>query len=271
MFKKSQHGWRLLKQSSTIFKKYPKLIVLPTIGRGFFLLLVIGISILGWAIKKGHIDWQKVTTGQAILIYAALLFILFWGNVITAFFDAVLMICLKDYQQNRELSLTASFKQAGHLFRKILYWTFIQLTIGKILPFFHDKLMQKPYFRQLLSGLQWRYATYIVFPLLIEKSASPLAAIRDSSQIMQPLLQERPLVHNFSYFWVSVLIRLIILLPSLSFTLAGSIITIFGLTVISIAQHGLMIVLQYALYYYITTHQICKDFNPDDISTALAA
>src|ERR1700722_7131291 len=107
LFKKSKLGWRLLSQARKIFKDEKKLWLLPLIGRGFFFLILLAISLLVWEIRSG--GWYpKLTLKDFLLIYLIVLIALWIGNIVSAYFNAALVFCLKDYQQQQPISLKSA-------------------------------------------------------------------------------------------------------------------------------------------------------------------
>lgn len=64
LFKKSQLGWRLLCSSLKVFRQHKKWLVLPFIGSGLFFSITSAIVALGWALRTGIIDYNRLTSAQ---------------------------------------------------------------------------------------------------------------------------------------------------------------------------------------------------------------
>ena len=120
LFKKSQLGLRLMQQSLKVFQEQKKLLILPLIGRSFFFLVLCATSFLVWTIRIGKIDYQQLSTREILIGYAILLLAFFLANILSTYFNTVLVFSLNQYDRGEKPQF--KFAEAAQRLKAIVLW-----------------------------------------------------------------------------------------------------------------------------------------------------
>ncbi len=276
MFKKSQLGWRLAKQSLSILYKLKNAWFLIFFARGIYFLIAMGITLTLWKLKAEGMNFSEISTKILIISYLVILGALFIGNLISSYFDSALMDALLQYDAGINVTARRALKAANKRLWKSTAWISFRLTAGLFLILFFNQLNKIRWIRNLTSGLTWSYASFLVLPLIINEGYNILPAIYHSSRIIKENTSLNPKT-NFSLTLLFLIARLICLLPSLvgfftdnSFLFyLGTVISLLMLLLLTVLAHAIMLAIQQAIYQLLGNNLLPRDFNQKDISEAM--
>lgn len=277
LFKKSQHGWRLLKQGTALLAEQKKIWILPLIGRGFFFLLLVALSLVTWSIRSGMVDYRSLSGKEIFWGYVIILLILWMGNLVSAYYNAAFTACLLQLERGEKMSLWAGMRAADRRFWTILSWIVMHFTFGFVVTAFRNKLTQVEQINRWLCGLRWPFACFLFQPLIINEPAGFFKTLQRSSELISQSVGKNPSV-NFSYMLLSLMMRLVSTLPvvigfhlhqplwiaiggTLSFMLLLGVVTFFN---------GISVTILYAYYQFLAHGKTVRHFQTQDIATILA-
>lgn len=276
LFKKSQHGWRLMGQSLKVMQAQKKLWIFPLIGRGFFFAIIVATTLMVWALRAGKIDYQALSSAQVLWGYIVLLLLLWFANGFSAFFNAAFIACLIQKENGATVSVRKGLQVATSRLSTIGIWILAHFTLGIFLMIFRSKFTQSGRVNQLLSGLNWAFATYLLLPVIINERTDFLQSLQRSSQLMHDFAGANPKV-NYSFTGVSLILRLLCLIPLFTgevinqsvWIIAGIVIT--GLLLLSVMMifNAVYVLIPQGLYQYMAHGKITHDFKADDLATAI--
>ncbi len=275
LFKKSKLGLRLLRQSGRVFREEKKLWLLPLIGRGFFFLILVTISFLVWKIRSGDL-YSKLTLGDFLIIYLIVILALWIGNIISTYFNAALISGLKQYEQHQLVSLKIALTQAWSHLWGIFIMILAYFTVGAWAALFRNRSSTTSRFNKLLLGLPWIFASFFVSTLVTDTNRSYFQNLRRSSQLMFDIAGSQP-QFNFSFFWISIVLRFISFVPMLIglqlhqsiWRIFGTVLTFFILLLVAVFFNGVNVTLHYALYQYFAYGKTFKNFQSTDLAESI--
>lgn len=276
LFKKSQRGWRLMRQGLAILQENKSLIILSLIGRGFFFLMITAMMVMAWLIRSGKIDYNSLTSSEVWAGYGVLVLALWIGNIMTGYFNAALTACLLQYVNGQSVNLKQSLRIAWRRFWIIFLSIFAHFTLGFVVMIFHGQFNESGRINRLLSGLNWRFATLLMAPLIINEPMDFLPTLQRSSQLMYDFAGKNP-QFNFSCSYLSLFLRALCTLPMivglhidtpLGIT-AGLVATFFLLLGVAVLFNATFVVISQALYQQIAHHKTIAHFCTQDLTAAI--
>jgi hypothetical protein len=276
VFKKTQHGWRLLRSSAAVLRERGQLLILAFLARIFFFSVILLIAVTVWLVRTGKIDYQQITSAQIWMGYGIIIILLWIGNIISAYFNAALLAGV--LVAPSQLSLKSVIATANRRFWVILLWILIHFSFGIFVTFFRKKIAENRRVNQLLSGLSWTFATFLLPPLLIDQPVGFKQSLQHSSQLMRDFAGDQPKI-NYSFTWISLISRGVSFIPLLVglqtnnslWIIISLIITILLLLSITVMQNALFNILNQALYQYIANKKTLPHFHTIDLATAITS
>lgn len=270
LFKKSQHGWRLMRSGWNYFQQRKKLLVLPAVGRGIFFLIVSALGLLVWAMRTGKIDYNHWPTGKLISVYVVMFVALWLANIVSMYWNAALTASLRTEEQD-------GIRTAGRCFPVIFNYIIVHFAFGVANLIFRKKIKESPWVNRLLSGLNWVYATFLFPTVLVNEPAGLQATLQRSSSLMKNFAGKNPRI-NYSFFWVGLGCRFLAFIPSIigyqinkpTWIVAGVTLTYLLLLAIAIIFNALHTVILQALYEYIAHGKTMRHFQTNDLATAIS-
>lgn len=278
MFKKSQLGWRLTKQSLAILYKMKNIWLLVFLGRGIYFLIALGITLTLWGLKLKGIDINTIPTKILLFSYLLMLLCLLIGNIFSTYFNSAVMDALLQYDAEMKVSARSAINIANRRFWKTLSWINFQLTAGLFFILLFNQLMKVRRLHHWVAGLSWRYATFLVLPLIINENYHVFSAVFYSSRILKENVSEDPKI-NFSLGIVFFLVRLLSLIPaiigyflkskSIFFYYGGIVITFLLLLFLTVLTNAILLTIQHAIYQWLGNHKMPKGFKAEDITQTM--
>ena len=277
LFKKSQHGWRLLRQSLAYFQRHKKLLILPLIGRGFFFMVFGGMGLVFWAMRSKKIDYYHWSGKEILLFYAAILLAALLANMVSSYFSGTLIVCMRQNENGAKTDLSASLRAAKQRLGVIFYAILANFTLNIIAMIFRGKFKESDRLGQLLSGLNWAWAYFLVFPLIMNETAGFLPSLQRSSQLMRHFAGKNPQIH-YTFAWLSLALRLLCSIPMIAgfltgqtvWSMVGSVITVLLYLGIAVILNGTSVIISQAFYQYIAHGKTITNFQTTDLATAIS-
>lgn len=275
-FPLSKRGWRLMKQSSSLLTEHPKLLLLSFIARAIHYALFSGVLILALYLVANDVDLNNYLWWQITLFYLAALCVFFIANFSSVLVQAILSVCVMQYQQNKHPKITQGLAAACRRFWPLFLWLLFYSTVGLfIIRPFQKKLNQTQWMQRWLHGMDFYYANYLVNPVIMHQACGPIAAISQSSQLMNRYAGINP-KRNYSFTLLAIAIRLIAAIPlfiglylgETHLIITGSGISILCFLLIGTWLSATEVTLRNAIYEYITTQKIPLYFNEQDLKQA---
>lgn len=275
LFKKSQHGWRLIRQSLAVLAERKKLLIWPLIGRGFFLLIVFAIMTMVWVIRSGKISYTQLTSTEVCWGYIVVIAALWIGNGASAFCSAAFLAGL--LQPKKQIDLTASWRTAMHQSLAVIAWVLAHFTAGFVITVFRKKFSGANRINTLLSGLSWGFATFLIFPVIISEHTGFMRSLQRSSQLIADYAGVQPQL-NYSSTWLSIGLRIISIIPLLIGDYLGTPLSIAigisctAMLLLAVAAlfNAAFTIVQQALYQYLAHKQTLMHFCSEDLATAIS-
>lgn len=276
LFKKSQHGWRLLRQSMALLAEQKKIWILSLIGRGFFLLLITALSVLVAFIRSGVIDYRTLSEREILWGYVVMLAVLWLGNIAISYFNAALTATLVKIENSEPVSLSAALKVADWRFGTIFSWIIAHFTFGGVVAVFRSKLSESKRINYLLSGLSWPFASYLFPPLIITEPAGFFSTLRRSSELISQPFGQNPRL-NYSNAFLSLSLRIVAMVPLTIglhlqrpiWIILGAVISFLMILVISVVFNAASVAILYAFYEFLAHDKTIRHFKTQDIATLL--
>ena len=277
LFKKSQHGWRLIQQSMAVFAEQKKIWLLSLASRVFFLMLITALSVLLALIRWGIIDYRTLSQKEILWGYVVVIIVLWLGNLASTYFNVAMTAGLVKIEKGEKVSLSNVLDIADRHFGIILSYIIVHYAFGGIITFFRNKLTQSKRINALLSGLNWTFASFLFLPLIINEPAGFFATLRRSSELISRSFGQNPRIHA-SHLFLSLLLRIIGMIPliiglhlhgALWITLGGAISFLIILTV-AVIFNAMSVTTVYAFYEFLAHGKTIRHFKTQDIATLLS-
>ncbi len=278
MFKKSQLGWRLTKQSLAILYQLKNIWLLIFFGRGIYFLIALVFTLVLWDLKMKGIALNTIPTKILLFSYLLMLLCLLIGNILSTYFNSAVMDALLQYDAEMKVSARSAITMANRRFWKTLSWINFYLTASLFFILLFNQFMKIRRFHYWVAGLRWRYATLLVLPLIVNENYHIFSAVFYSSHILKENVSEDPKM-NFSLGILIQLARLICIAPavigyflqdkSISFYYGGIVVTILLLLLLTVLTNAILLTLQQAIYQWLGNHKIPRDFKTEDITQSM--
>lgn len=274
LFSKTQHGWRLMRQSLKAFKSQKKLLILPLMGRSFIFLTILACLLLIWSIRTGMLDYNKFSVEEILWGYVIIFSAFFLANVLSFYFNTALTFCLIQYEQNQTPAIMQNLSLSLRRIWAIFCWLAMHFTFGLLAMLAPQKFKKN----RMLSGLKWSSATLLV-PALIVNEPNPLFKnIKRSSQLIKTHCGEKPKI-NYSQALIFIIARTLALVPAIiAYSTRDKFWIILGITVtailifiVMVLQNAVSVVLSQGLYEYLAHKKTVLHFKAEDLSTAISA
>jgi len=177
---KMQRGWRLTRESWSVVRLRPGLLVIPAVS--FLATAVAAVVLLGpWSLDViDHHSRERMFVDAAICAYPF--------TLISTFCNVAFALLAAAVIDGRRMTVGEAFAGARSRLGAIALWALIATVVGTALR----GLEQLPAVGGLagravewLAGLLWSLATFFVVPVLALEDASAPAALRRSAQTIR--------------------------------------------------------------------------------------
>lgn len=287
---KIARGWALTKQSGQVLLNDKQLLVFPILSSAALMLVLATFAV---PLAFG-VDWHTVvqnarssgkgTGGRPQVVleswYYAVLFAYYFANFfVITFFNSALIACALNRFDGKDSSVGSGLGIAVSRLPQILAWTAVAATVGVVLQAIQERVGWLGKIVVGLIGMAWAIATYFVVPVLVVENIGPIASIRRSVEILKRTWGES-LVANLGVGIITSLavllafvpllagVALLIAMKSIWFVVAGGIVSLVAIILISLISSTLKGILLAATYRYAATGEVPVGFDPAMLSQA---
>lgn len=279
MFDKITNTWRVMGASWNVLQKNKRLLLFPLLSGICWLLVVASFVVPVLVTGTWHPPKSTATESQQFLYYGIIFLFYFCNYFVIIFFNAATTACAVRSLKGESTTLMDGLREAGNCLHLILGWTLVSATVGLLLKTIENRSEKVGRIVVGLLGVAWSVVSYLVVPILVIERKSPLAALKDSTRLVQNTWGAQ-VVGGLSFG----LLNLLFLLPAflliglgiVAAGTAGSTITLaicFGLAVVWFLVVGLVAsvlqnIFRTALYLYTRDGQVAG-FTNDMLAGAL--
>lgn len=172
-FRRLKTGWALTKDSFTVLRGRPDLLLFPLIS-GIAGLLYIGLLFAGSYVLE---LFESQVTGAVVL------FLFYFGtSFVAAFFNAGLTYCTREAFEGRHASVTQGLAEAWTHKGPLFAFAFISATVGLLLRAIEnqDNLVAK--IAATIFSVAWSIIAYFVVPVIVFEDVGVFEMFERSGQ-----------------------------------------------------------------------------------------
>lgn len=180
MFASFATGYQLAKQSLSVLRSEPQIVIFPIISSIALILVILSFVPL-FALSSGGI-YHRFQTWQGFVLLFLFYFVQY---LIITFFNVGLITCAYMRLTGAKPSIGAGFQNALYHLDQIVIWALIAASVGTILRTLSDQ--SHPIGRLLIGliGVAWSLLTYFVVPIIIFENVNAFRAIPESASLFK--------------------------------------------------------------------------------------
>jgi hypothetical protein len=252
-------GLVLTKDSLTVIRHYPKLLVFPLLSG------VAGLAFLGlfFGLTVGFLEFElnAVTGGLLLVVYLGLTFI-------SSFFSAALVHQARQCFEDQPVSLRAGVAAAWEQAAPIFVWSLIAATVGLLINAIENSDSLPARIVGSLFGLAWTVLTFLVIPVIVFERTSTVEMFKRSGGLFKQTWGETP-ISLLAVTLVSALVAIPVALVGLAVAQAGLAPVGIGVILVGVLlgfliSQTLQGVVKTALYVYATEGKTPEEFGDLD-------
>ena len=261
-FDRLSTGWKISMNSFKVLKENKQLIVFPILS-GISLLLILGsfvtvvLAAAGWDVDAVHEPGETTSILYVFLYYLVNYFVV-------VFFNTALVHCSRLYFHGEEVTIEKGLRFSMSRIGVIFAWSMFAATVGTVLRLIAENAGWLGKVIIGLIGVVWSIATFFVVPVIAYENAGPLEAFKRSSQLMKEKWGES-IGAGFSFGLVQIAALIVVGVPlfiigALIHPVAGVILAVLGLLLVSAAISAAQTIFISAVYHNVTGDPV-KHFN----------
>lgn len=272
-------GWALAVQSWRVLMLDKALLVFP-LASGISCLLVMASFVAGaWA---SGIVGKQGSAGNA-LVWALIFAWYFINYFIIVFFNSGLVACAMVRFRGGNPTVKDGLRAARERIAQIAAWALLAATVGVTLKIIEGRVKFVVQIVTALLGAAWTIATYFAVPVLVVEKIGPIDAARRSVTIIKQFWGES-IVSNVGVGLLTFLAVVFLVIPtgvaaavlavnmsSLAVGLAGVVLTLVLLILVSLVGSALNSIVLSALYLYATEGEVPQAFEAAQLQEAFVA
>lgn len=216
MFGKISNTFGVMCAAWNVLQKNKQLLIFPLLS-GICWLLVVGSFVLPVVLTK---SWRPPTAAatqtQQVLYYGVIFLFYLCNYFVIIFFNAATTACAVRSLQGQAAGLGDGLREAGNCLHLILGWALVSATVGLLLKTIENRSEKIGQIVVSLLGVAWSVVSYLVVPILVIERKSPIAALKDSTRLVQKTWGAQ-VVGGFSFG----LINFLLILPAFLIVLLG--------------------------------------------------
>lgn len=174
-------GKQLLDATWELLRQDRELIVLPLVGS------VLGVVAAAILFVPGYgVGW--LIAGQRegdVAYYAGGAFAALAATIVAVYFQAALVIGANERADGGSPTVRSCLRATWQHKWQILGWSVLTATIGTLLSFVQERLGFVGFVTNLVGGLAWSIATFVVVPVLVAEDVGPATAVKRSAQVLR--------------------------------------------------------------------------------------
>lgn len=197
MTEKFKRSWELTKQSWSVLREEPRLLVLPVISAALSLATIISFFIPAVVLMSVFVQNQTGVANhspkdtQVHPGFWALMFVVYFLTFgITTFFNAALIFCALAKFRGEPVSLRAGLAAAAGRWKQIIAWSLLNATVGVVLQMLKEKADWLGRLVLGFAGLAWTIMTFFSVPVLVVEGVGPVDAVKRSVELHKKIWGE---------------------------------------------------------------------------------
>ena len=259
-----RRGWQLMRQSATVLRQDPELLVLPLVG----LVGALAIDAALWALLVRRMPEARDVRASAWWRVLPLLVV---GSIVPTFTNTALVAAAGQRLDGQDPTLRSSLRVAWRRWPQILGWTLLSGVVALVLQLLVERLKLAGRVAQLTIGLSWALATFFVIPVLVFEPVGVTDAVKRSAELfMERWGEEATLMGGLGVVSVVAVLPLLVIGSVVApFAPAvGISIMVVGTLAVMIATGALSGVYTTALYRYALDGTASGPFTPASLEAS---
>jgi hypothetical protein len=174
-------GKQLLSATWALLRQDRELIALPLVGSVFGVVAAVILFVpgygLGWLVdgrREGDVAY-----------YAGAAFAGLAATIVGVYFQAALVIGANERASGGDPTVRSCLRAAWRHKWQILAWSVLTATVGTLLRAVQERLGFLGFIANLVGGLAWSIATFVVVPVLVAEDVGPVTAVKRSAQVLR--------------------------------------------------------------------------------------
>jgi hypothetical protein len=196
MFERIGKGWALAKESWTVLKFDPELLVFPAVSGVACLLVLASFAVPLWFTGYIEVLSNNEDAFRDPLAWVIGFAFYFVNYFVIVFFNSALVACAVIRFRGGDPTLADGFRAAMSRLPQIAGWAAVSATVGIILKAIESRSEKLGQIVVGLLGTAWSIATYFVVPVLVVEKLGPVDAAKRSVAILKKAWGES-IVANF--------------------------------------------------------------------------
>lgn len=270
--------WSMMSACSGILREEKSLLIFPFISGTACLLLLASFAIPLY--HTGH--WQPpartAEPAQQVLYYSVLFLFYALNYFIVVFFNACVVAWAMIRMKGGNPTIGDGFRAAITRLPVIVGWAVVSATVGLLLRIIEDRSEKVGRFVAGLLGAGWTVVSFLVVPILVVENMSPLAALKESTQLLKKTWGEQ-LAGNFSFGLIFALLALpgiaAVILAAMSgkaaVLIACIVLAVLYLIGLGMVQSTLQSIFQAVVYLYARNGQLPEGFDAELLGNAMSS
>lgn len=268
--------WSLMSACWQILRKDKELLLFPLMSGVCCLLLLASFAVPLYLTGGWHPPRTDADAMRQVLYYGTLFLFYVCNYFVVIFFNCAMVACATIRMGGGDPGVSDGFRAAAARLPVIAGWALVSATVGLVLRIIEERSERVGRFVSGLLGMGWTLVSFLVVPILVVENRSPLAALKESTQLLRKTWGEQ-LVGNFSFgllfFFLGIPAFALIVLGALAGS-AAALVTAIVLAVIylmalALVQSALQSIFQAAVYLYARRGEVPEGFEKEYLSGAM--
>lgn len=262
-------SWLLAKQSWRVLMLDKELLVFPLLsGIACFLVLA---SFVAGVFATGNFQDEKAQSDATLWVLG---FIYYFVNYfVIVYFNSALVACAMIRFQGGDPTVADGLRAATARLPQILAWVLLAATVGILLRAIQERFELLGRIVIAAIGAAWTIATYFIVPVLVVEKLGPFDAVKRSAMLMKQTWGESLLSHVgigaatslIGFLGVLLIgaasVALAVKTAGLGALIAGGVVIVAFLVLVTLVSSALTTVVLSALYLYAAQKKVPQAFD----------
>ncbi len=280
MFETLKRSYNLFKQSFSVLRSNPTLVLFPLLSLVCVTIATFGVGVVGLVTGSFGIGGEDGFTGLGVLL---ILLFYFSTYFFTIYFQVALVACVKRYLEGGKPTLGHGVQEASARLGAIVSWAIIAASVGLLLRILEEVARRNTQgFGRFIAemiigmlGMAWSLLTFFVIPILAYDRVGGVEALKRSGSVVKRRWGEAVVGGTGIglVMWVVGLVVIVVLggIGFIALSSGGTAGLVVGLVFIALAVLALLVAITLTaalqsiyttvLYTYATTGQAGSHFS----------
>src|SRR5690606_9602013 len=237
IFDKIRYTWSLMGASWQVLRMDKEMLLYPLLSGICCLIVLASFAIPVFATGAYEPPGEDANVAQHVLYYGLIFLFYLVNYFVIAFFNTAIIAAAIHRMQGGDPTFVWGINEALKRVHLILGWALVSATVGLILRAIEERSGKFGQIVSSIAGVAWTLVTFLVVPVLVVQNKGPLAAVKESGQLLRRTWGEQ-LVGNFSFGLVFFVINI----PAVAALFGGMFLFASGKTIAGVALIALAIV-----------------------------